>query len=185
MNLKATSFFLQQTFRGDWVLGVTLEKSSVRDAMDLYDRHKPGVLCDVTVKRHREARSLTANAYFHTLCNKLAAKLDIENDAMKRFLVCQYGTVAEVDGFPVSITIPKGTKVEDFYPYAEWMSGDADSDTYVLYKQTHALNSEEFARLIDGTVAQCKLVGVETLPPDELARLYAQADKKQGDPEKR
>ena len=28
---------------------------------------------DITAKRHREKRSLSANAYFHVLCTKIAA----------------------------------------------------------------------------------------------------------------
>lgn len=181
--MKAVSFDLRQTYRGEWVLGVTLDKSSVRDAMNLCDRQK-GVY-DVEIKRHRERRSLTANAYFHLLCNKLAAAMNVSNDEMKVFLVRLYGTLALIDGHEIVIRIPKGAKVEDYYPYTEWLRGDALADYYAVYKQTHALNSKEFARLIDGTVMECKALGIETLPPDELERMYAQADKGNGDPESR
>lgn len=179
--MKAVSFDLRQTYRGEWVLGVTLDKSSVRDAMNLCDRQK-GVY-DVEIKRHRERRSLTANAYFHLLCNKLAAAMNVSNDEMKVFLVRLYGTLAQIDGHEIEIRIPKGAKVEDYYPYTEWLRGDALADYYAVYKQTHALNSKEFARLIDGTVMECKALGIETLPPDELERLYAQADKGNSDSE--
>lgn len=181
--MKAVSFDLRQTYRGEWVLGVTLDKSSVRDAMNLCDRQK-GVY-DVEIKRHRERRSLTANAYFHLLCNKLAAAMNVSNDEMKVFLVRLYGTLAQIDGHEIEIRIPKGAKVEDYYPYTEWLRGDALADYYAVYKQTHALNSKEFARLIDGTVVECKALGIETLPPEELERMYAQADKGHADSESR
>jgi len=181
--MRAVSFDLRQTYRGEWVLGVTLDKASVRDAMNLCDRQK-GVY-DVEIKRHRERRSLTANAYFHLLCNKLAAALNVSNDEMKIHLVRLYGTLALIDGHEIEIRIPKGAKVEDYYPYTEWLRGDALADYYAVYKQTHALNSKEFARLIDGTVTECKALGIETLPPEELERMYAQADKSNGDSESR
>jgi len=181
--MRAVSFDLRQTYRGEWVLEMTLDKASVRDAMNLCDRQK-GVY-DVEIKRHRERRSLTANAYFHLLCNKLAAALNVSNDEMKIHLVRLYGTLAQIDGHEIEIRIPKGAKVEDYYPYTEWLRGDALADYYAVYKQTHALNSKEFARLIDGTVMECKALGIETLPPDELERMYAQADKGNGDSESR
>ncbi len=174
--MKATAFDLRQTYRGDWQLVAELDRESVPEAMRLVDQHdrKP---YELTLKPWREKRSLTANAYFHTLVNKLAAVMRISNDACKVLMVRSYGTVAELNGVPVTITLPKGAKPSDFYPYYEWLSGDADGDTYQLYKQTHTLNSSEFARLIDGTVEECKAVGIETLPPKELERLYAQTNK--------
>lgn len=174
--MKATAFDLRQTYRGEWQLIAELAKDSVPEAMRLVDTfdHKPH---ELTVKPYREKRSLTANAYFHVLVNKLAAKLRIKDDACKVLMVRSYGTIAERNGIPAIITIPKGANPDDFYPYYEWLYGDANGDTYQLYKQTHQMNTEEFARLIDGTVQECKEMGIETLPPDELARLYAQADK--------
>lgn len=181
MMLKGTAFTLTQTFRGEWILGITLDKGSVRDAMSLHDRQKAGKAYDVDVKRHREARSLNANAYFHKLANDLAKACGIGNDEMKVYLVKRYGTLAEIDGQPIEIRLPNGARVEDYYPYALWIGSSGGVDSYILYKQTHTLNSAEFARLIDGTVQECEAIGVETLPPEELRRMYAQADQGHGD----
>ena len=101
---------------------------------------------------------------------------------MKVYLVKRYGTLAEIDGQPIEIRIPNGARVEDYSPYALWIGSSDGVDSYILYKRTHTLNSAEFARLIDGTVQECEAIGVETLPPDELRRLYAQADEGNGDP---
>lgn len=178
--MLASNFELQLPYRGDAKLIVTLTKESVPEAKRLVDNFK-GKLYDCVMRMHRDKRSLTANAYFHALCNKLAAELRYDNDAMKKYLVCKYGTVAELDGLPIQISVPKGGKVDDYYPYSEWISADEHFDFYVLYKQTSAMNSKEFARLIDGTVEDCKEVGIETLPPEELRRLYAQTDTKDRD----
>ena len=185
MMLKATAFNLTRDYRGEWLLHITLKSESVRNAMNLFDKQKPGKVYDVEVEQHRERRSLSANAYFHKLCNKLAAALGVSNDEMKVHLVRLYGTLAQIDGHEIEIRIPKGAKVEDYYPYTEWLRGDALADYYAAYKQTHALNGREFSRLIDGTVSECKALGIETLPPEELERMYAQADKSNGDSESR
>ena len=104
---------------------------------------------------------------------------------MKTHLVLKYGKVAEIDGVPFTITIPKEGNITEYYRYARWIEGDECTDTYILYKQTHTLNSTEFARLIGGTVEDCRELGIETLPPDDLERMYAQADAIYGDTKER
>ena len=42
---------------------------------------------------------------------------------------------------------------------------------YWVVKESHLYNSEEMARLIDGTVTEAKELGIETLPPLEIKRL--------------
>ena len=171
---------LLHSYNSDPVIEFALAKESLAEARQVVDSFEDGKLYDLSVKPHREKRSLTANAYFHALANKLAAVLRIDNDDMKRSLVRAYGTIATRDGIPVTIRLPKGEKPEDYYPYCEWCGADDVADTYVLYKQTSGMNTAEFARLIDGTINDCKCAGIETLPPAELERLYALSDAKKG-----
>lgn len=179
--MKATAFDLQRTYRGDWQLIASLTEDSVEEAKRLADAAN-GKTYELTVKIYRKARSIPANAYFHKLCNLLAAALGVDDDEMKVHLVLKYGTVAEKDGVPVTITLPKAVDPKDFYRYAKWMEGDEYTDTYLLYKQTHTLDGSEFSRLISGTVEDCQELGIETLSPAELEAMYAQADKVHRDP---
>lgn len=169
---------------GKWFGNFEIPVDAVKTAQDIADRFHDKEI-DVDIRRHIERRTLTANAYFHVLVNKLAGVMRTSNDEMKRWLVRQYGTVAEVDGRAVEILLPRGTSPTDYYPYCEWLGSSGEFDRYALLKQTHVLNGSEFARLIDGTVAECKAMGIETLSADELRRLYASADKSNSDPEKR
>lgn len=174
--MKGKRFGLSRTYGGDWMLSLVVDESSVQEAKRLVDSQKD-VLYDVEIKRHREKRSLTANAYFHALCGKMAAAIGSDIDSVKRHLVMQYGTAAERDRIPVTITLPKGVAAEDFYPYCEWVYGDSEGDTYELMKETHMMDTKEFSVLLDGTVRECRDLGIETLPEDEIRRLYAQGDK--------
>lgn len=174
--MKATAFDLQRTYRDEWQLVATLATDSVQEAMRLVDKAN-GKTYELTAKIFRKARSIPANAYFHKLCNSLAAVLGVDDDEMKVHLVLKYGTAAEKDGVPVTITLPKAVDPKDFYRYAKWIEGDEYTDTYLLYKQTHTLDGSEFSRLISGTVEDCQELGIETLPPAELEAMYAQADK--------
>lgn len=170
--MKVTAFDLQRTYRDEWQLIATLTPDSVQEAMRLVDKAN-GKTYELTAKVYRKARTIPANAYFHALCNKLAAALGVDDDEMKVHLVLKYGTVAEKDGVPVTITIPKTVDVRDFYRYAKWIEGDEYTDTYLLYKQTHTLDGAEFGRLIDGTIEDCAELGIETIPPDELAQIMS------------
>ena len=170
--MKVTAFDLQRTYRDEWQLIATLTPDSVQEAMRLVDKAN-GKTYELTAKIFRKARSIPANAYFHKLCNSLAAVLGVDDDEMKVHLVLKYGTVAEKDGVPVTITIPKTVDVRDFYRYAKWIEGDEYTDTYLLYKQTHTLDGAEFGRLIDGTIEDCAELGIETIPPDELAQIMS------------
>ena len=170
--MKATALDLQRTYRDDWQLIATLDRESVKEAMRLVDK-AGGKTYELTAKIYRKARSIPANAYFHKLCNDLAAALGVDDDEMKVHLVLKYGTVAERDGVPVTITLPKAVDVQGFYRYAKWIEGDEYTDTYLLYKQTHTLDGAEFGRLIDGTIEDCAELGIETLPPDELAQMMS------------
>ena len=175
--MKAKRFTLQQTYQGEWVLGVYIEKDSVRDAMNLYD-HQQGEY-EVEIKRFRPKRSLSANAYFHVLCGKLANELNTDLNEIKVMLVKRYGVIEN----NTEIRLPRGVNPADFYPYCEWIGGDDQTDTYVLFKETHKMNTAEFARLINGTIDECHTLGIETLSDDEIRRLYAQADKIHGNTE--
>lgn len=174
--MKIKHFRLSRAYGGAWELTAELTVDSLAEAKNLYDKQKDR-LYEMTIKEYREKRSLTANAYFHVLCTKIAAALRTDIDSVKRTLVKRYGTAAIVNGAPVTITIPKGVLAETYYPYCEWINGDKNGDTYLLMKQTHVMNTQEFARLIDGAVGEAKDLGIEVLPPEELERLYAQIDK--------
>ena len=45
--------------------------------------------------------------------------------------------------------------------------------TYIMLRGSSSYDTKEMARLIDGLVSECKEVGIETLPPDEVERMMA------------
>lgn len=144
--------------------------------MTLSNEILAGKKFDCIIKPHRETRSLNANAYFHLLVNKIADKLKIGNEECKKQLVLEYGTIAtNENGESIIIKVPKSTSIDDFYPYTKVFKEKVENGFsvvyYLLYKQTHTLNTEEMSRLIDGTVSEAQELGIETKTPEELAEL--------------
>lgn len=151
------------------------DKESEAQAKRAVDRFKDKPL-DLEVKEHKEKRSLTANAYFHALCRRMAAVIGSDYESVKAHLVQSYGVTAERNGIQVTIRLPKGVSAESFYPYCNWVFGDHEIDEYELLKQTHEMTTSEFSTLLDGCIRECKELGIETLPESEIRRLYAQVD---------
>ena len=85
---------------------------------EIWDKLHQEPVLDVEIKKHREKRSLSANAYFHVLCNKISAETGESEDAVKRRLVVSYGALArDKDGKPVGLKLPPTVDPSDFYPY--------------------------------------------------------------------
>ena len=128
-----------------------------------------------------EKRSLSANAYFHVLSDKIADARTLRGDtitktAEKNELIGKYGQ---------RMLLPNGNRAvfkSNVPPEVakEWdgehllfiKHGDEpDIFWYCLMRHTATYDSREMAALIDGTVEDAKEWGVETLTPAELERL--------------
>ena len=137
------------------------------------------------IKEHREKRSLDANAYFHVLCDKLRLKLGISMARCKNHLIADYGQIQYLpDGAPM---IYKTNAPEEYMAELETIHTKCVKVTeengkevffYRLYRGSHEYDTKEMSQLIDGTVQECKAVGIETATPDEIARMEALWEKR-------
>lgn len=157
--------------RGEQHITVTITSDFRQSFDDLKDYD-----INIEIKRYREPRSKDANAYFHVLVGKIAEAQSLGNDEVKRQMVLEFGTLATDDtGSVLGAMIPASASIESFYPYAKWYKSmevnGREYDCYLFYKQTHTLDSKEMARLIDGTIYVAKSLGLETMTPEQLARM--------------
>lgn len=150
-----------------------------KDIENQIDEIKDKDRLQIEAKQYRAKRSLDANAYFHVLVNKLARKLGTSDDEMKIHLNLKYGTIAtNDDGTKFGIKVPFGSHIEQFYKYCkkfgECVENGITFEKYLLYKETHTLDTKEMAQLIDGVVSDCKEQGIETMPDNELKSLLGE-----------
>mgnify|MGYP002513886410 CR=1 FL=1 len=131
------------------------------------------------LQEHKEKRSLDSNAYFHVLCDKLRQALNISFARCKNHLIADYGQIEYVDDEPM---IYKTNAPEEYMMELETLHTKCVKVTtengrevffYRVYRGSHEYNTEEMARLINGTVEECKAQGIETATPDEIARMQA------------
>ncbi len=136
-------------------------------------KNKP-YICEI--KPYRKRRSLDANAYFHVLVDKIAKTLKKSADEIKTQLVFDYGSIAKDEkGLKAGFKALKDIPITQYFKYAkpigECIENNKTFVKYLIYKETHTLDSAEMARLIDGTVEEAKQLGIETLTPVEIENL--------------
>lgn len=130
---------------------------------------------DIEIKKHRNRRSLSANAYFHVLVHSIAEARGLGNEEVKEQLVCEYGALAkDEDGLTVGFKLPVKVDVSTIYPYVKCFDTREENGKlfkcYLVYKATSDMDTGEMARLIDGTIMEARELGITTDTPEQLAR---------------
>ena len=139
----------------------------------------------IKVSRASNPRSLDANAYFHVLCDKLRQKLGISMARCKNDLITSYGQIEYLDeGIPLyyktNASIEYISELEAAHMKFVRMSDDL-AYIYKVYRGSHTYNTLEMHRLLEGTIEECKMHGIETKTPDEIARLETLWGMKKGE----
>lgn len=170
--MKASELRMTHEYGKGWMFVAHVAEEAAGIAKMLCDKFK-GEYVDIQVEKWNDKRSLQANAYFHVLCNKIAAATKSSMDDVKKMLVQQYGTLARgSDGKLAGAILPPNTNVDDFYPYYKWYETDERGfNKYLFFKQTHTLTKDEMNRLIQGTVDEAKALKIETLTPQEISQM--------------
>ena len=174
MKIKATSFEILNGVNGTKLLLAVAKESVANLIMANNDKALSGDL-SVEIKKWTKQRSLNANAYFHLLVNKIAEKLKTADSEIKIRLNLEYGTPAtDKSGNQVIVKLPKEVDIKQFYDYAKWIGDKQEkilTSYYLFYKQTHTLDSKEMARLIEGAISEAKELEIETITPEEKAKM--------------
>lgn len=130
---------------------------------------------DAEFTLHREKRSLDANAYFWVLCGKLAAALGVRKSEIYRELIREIGENFEI--LPIRKDAA-GRFIAAWERNGEgWVCDRLGPSRLPGYENVKAYygssvyDTAQMGRLIDLTVQECREQGIETMTPEELARL--------------
>lgn len=131
----------------------------------------------IDISKWRENRSLNANKYFHLLSDKLADATRMSKPEMKNYLLYMYGQ-KERDRNGQLIVIKTNADRDELMNSKDfhfWDTKAAPDGTpmYMLLKHSSEMDSREMSILIDGVIEACKMYGIETKTPREIAELKA------------
>lgn len=127
---------------------------------------------DLSVKKHREKRSLDANRYFWAMCGKLAAKLKKPNNEVYKDYIRDYGCYKPVQINNEAVdTIATVWRNRGLGWLVEKVDEDGGFTLLNMYYGSSVFSTKQMSRLIDGLVQDCKLQGIETLTPEQLGEM--------------
>lgn len=161
---------LTRNYKGEWVLSFTLSDSpkpaSIEELKELD--------LDIEAKKHREKRSLDANAYAWTLMQKLAEATGTDKGSIYMKMLQEYSR-------KFTHLIVKPDAVEAFkqmfrtcVDLGEVTVNGKTGHQLQAYYGSSTFDSKEMSVFINGIVYECKELGIETLTPAELERMKAQ-----------
>lgn len=139
-----------------------------------YDKLKSYDKLKIKAVKYTQRRSLDANAYFHVLVGKIADALTISKAKAKNVLICKYGQPEYLpDGniFYYQSNAPEEYMWEQETIHAMPVRYDGKLTVYKIYRGSHTYDTKEMSVLIDGTVADAKELGIETITPTEIAEM--------------
>ena len=128
------------------------------------------------IERKKKKRSTDANAYFFTLADKLAERLNIPKTEIYRNYIKEIGGVSET----VCVKNEAVDKLCEGWKHngLGWQTDTVPSKingctNVILYYGSSTYNTEQMSRLIDMIVEDCKVQGIETRTPDEIANMLS------------
>lgn len=133
-----------------------------------------GKILSIKIGLFKKGRSLDSNAYFHVLCDKLRQKNKVSMAHQKNDLITSYGQIEYLnDGSQVifKTNVPNDVMIEQEHMHMKFIKFDNGGYWYRQYRGSHTYDTSEMAKLIEGTIAECKEAGIETATPDELERM--------------
>ena len=171
MRLRGRINNLTFDIKGNPILSLSITNKN--DLMQGYDEVSKIEDLDIEIKKHREKRSLNANAYCWVLLQKLAEKLNTSKDEVYLEMLQRYGQFTHLVVKPNVVD-----KVKE-----EWRTCRELGEVTVngkkgiqlqCYFGSSTYNTKEMATFIDGIISECKELGIETATPFELERMKSE-----------
>lgn len=123
----------------------------------------------------RKRRSLTANAYYWAMLNKLSGVLGMPESEVHHNMLREYG-VCEV--LCIDCRVPLGDYFEHYDVVSTYRADGREMAMVKVYKGSSKMDAAEFSRMVDGMREECEAQGIDVMTPSEIASLrFVQADK--------
>lgn len=145
----------------------------INQQVDDFEEIENVELLDIEAKKHRNKRSLDANAYAWKIITEMADSLRRNKDEVYQDKLFEYGQV-------MMVPTKKGEKPDGFFKYYRFFQdgilNGKECDWYKVAKGSSEFDSREMGIFIDGIVQDAKELGIVTDTPEQIA-MYKEAWK--------
>jgi hypothetical protein len=147
---------------------LTLTVNEETAAKILFDELHGAEKLSFKIDRYREKRSLNANNYAWKLLTEMGNVLRCSKDEVYLEMLKRYG---QSEIISVLAHIPIGEYVKYCEEAGESKLNGKLFKHYKVYKGSSEFDTREMSIFIDGVVSEAEELGIQTMTPDEIARL--------------
>lgn len=137
----------------------------------------------ISLKKYKQKRSLNANNLYWAMIGKIAEAVEESRYYVHNMMLRDYAPLKFIDGEPVTVFLPDTDRARreidnDQYRhvaptgYTVTRKGMVLAEYHEL-KGSHELDTKEMARLIEGTIAEARALGISTITDEEMERMLA------------
>ena len=169
IELQGEIVSLQEDFMSDTgTVTIKVPKHHLQFLSELVEK-----LLDIKISKHREKRSLNANAYCWKLCTEIANVLTkagsvVTKDDIYRQALFSYG---QSDIVTLRSDVDPARHFDYFIEKGKGTINEKEYTHYLAAVGSHLYNTEEMSILIDGIVAEAEALGISTMTPNELEQM--------------
>ena len=125
---------------------------------------------DVTIKEHREHRSLDSNAYAWSLITQIADEMRADKQQIYEYMLVKYGQSE-------TVSVLSSINISGYFKYYTAVGtatlNGKEFTHYRIYKGSSEFDTREMSIFIDGVVADAQELGIDTRTPDEIAEMLS------------
>lgn len=140
-------------------------------AMNLFDQLSQEEKVSISISKHREKRSLNANALCWKLCTEIANKIRSDKESVYLDMLKRYGQ-SEVVSVLSSINVAGYFKYYD--EFGTGYVNDKEFTHYRVYKGSSEYDTYEMSVLLDGIVSEAKEQGICVMSERELSLIKSE-----------
>lgn len=174
--MKGRLLDLSFTLNGKQRLVIELDDDFRQDFAALKDHD-----VRVEIKKWRKKRSLDANAYAWVLIDKIAQATGVPKTEVYRQAIREIGGVSDIVAVPDNAVdkFREGWSKQGIGWQTEILDSKPGYKRIVVYYGSSTYDTKQMSALIDSLVQEAQALGIETLPPAEIARLNSQWEERQ------
>lgn len=174
--MKGRLLDLSFTLNGKQRLVIELDDDFRQDFAALKDHD-----VRVEIKKWRKKRSLDANAYAWVLIDKIAQATGVPKTEVYRQAIREIGGVSDIVAVPDNAVdkFREGWSKQGIGWQTEILDSKPGYKRIVVYYGSSIYDTKQMSALIDSLVQEAQALGIETLPPAEIARLNSQWEERQ------
>lgn len=170
MEILGTIHGLSRDWKTDQVhITFTIDNESVLQEIEKYKNSK----LSIKVGKYRKKRSLDSNAYCWVLMTKIAEVIGSSKDEVYEEMLQKYGYLYNDDDGYIVMTIRSDIDISKVQGHWKPYKNNGKFTSYLMIQGSSEYDTAQMSHFVEQIVLEAKELGIQTLTPDEIAKMNA------------